>query len=110
MSEKYCFDSKSEALAVGKEKLKLLKNPKGWKIQVWENLGWHMSLHKGNLYLHYSFGTFSGFLSDEHPNSDCGFWHESFHHKDPNKVVARKLEVAQAFVDNCQAIINEVKK
>ena len=106
------FDSKREALAKGKEKLKLLKNRKGWKVVVWENLGWHMRLEKGNMNLHYSpdDDTFSGFLSDTGSGGDDIFWHESFYHKDPNLVIKKKLAIAQAFVNQCQAVIDEIEK
>lgn len=106
------FASKSEALAVGKEKLKLFATRKGWKINVWENLGWHLAFDKGHLNLHYSpeDNSFMAFLSENNYGGDSIFWHESYSNKDPNKVIANKLRVAKAFVKRCQNVIAEVEK
>lgn len=39
--------TQAEAKEVGRYWLKTL--PKGWKLEVWENLGWHWRLEKGDL-------------------------------------------------------------
>jgi hypothetical protein len=41
--------TRAEAAAAGKQAQRQL--PKGWKLRVWENLGWHYSLSKGNVRL-----------------------------------------------------------
>jgi len=112
MSDKMHFDSRAEALKVGKQKKALLANPKGWRVNVWENLGWHLSLIKGNLHLHYSpyNDSFMAFLSENAYGGDSMFWHETFYNKDPNKVIAHKIKVAQEFIDTCQAIVDAIKK
>ncbi len=108
----YCFQSRSEALAVAKEKLRLFKSRKGWSTEVWENLGWHLSFRKGQLSLHYSpmDDTFAAYLSEDHYGGDSNFWHVPYSNKDPNKVVAHKIKVAKAFVNGCLKVIAEVER
>lgn len=108
----YCFASKSEALAIGREKLKLFNSRKGWKIQVWDNIGWHLSFDKGHLNLHYSPSddTFMAYLSENHYGGDSNFWHVPYSNKNPNKVIAHKLRVAKAFIKRCTDVVAEVEK
>jgi len=108
---RHYFSSKSEAQFVARQKLKLFKRPKGWKVNVWENLGWHLSFIKGNFDLHYSpdGDYFMAFLSPDNMHGDSIFWHENYSNKDPNKVIARKLKVAKAFVKRCQDVIAKVE-
>jgi hypothetical protein len=108
----YCFSSVKEAHEVGWKFHGLIKNNKGWKINVWENMGWHLSLDKGPISVHYSplSNTFTAYLSADHSHGDSGFWHESYYHKDINKVIAHKLKVAKAFVKRCADVIAEVER
>ncbi len=43
--------TKAEATAAGR-KLRKALNGKGWKIEVWENLGWHYAAHNVNVSVH----------------------------------------------------------
>lgn len=108
----YSFASKSEAQAVGREKLKLFATRRGWRTYVWENLGWHLAFDKGHMNLHYSpmDDTFMAYLSEDLHGGDSSFWHETYSNKDPNKVIAHKLKVAKAFVKRCSDVIAEVEK
>lgn len=111
MSIPYSFESEKQAKTTGKQKLNLLNNKKGWRVVVWENLGWHMSLVKGNLHLHYSRpdDDFHAFLSENCYGGDSMFWSSNFNHKDPNKVIEHKIKTAQAFIDGCQKIVDALK-
>jgi hypothetical protein len=83
----------------------------GWKIRVHENLGWHCELKRGGLTLWESSktgrrSTYSCLLGV--PPGDMGghgFWVDRKRHYDPNKAVESQLQVAQAFVRQCQAEI-----
>ena len=43
-----------KANEAGKLVLASLKNPKGWRVRVWENLGWHVSICKGEMSIHWA--------------------------------------------------------
>lgn len=109
--------TKNEANVLAKKTLKMMKTT-GWKIRVWENSGWHFSVKKSGMNIFWSedFKAYSCLLSTE--ANSCGgevFWSDAnttgihFSSKDPNKVVAHQLSVAQQFVNKCQRVINKVR-
>lgn len=108
--------SSREAFEKGRSILKKLKQPQGWKIRVWENMDWHVALHKGGMSLYpscYDNKTEKySVLFNEHGDQTGGaiFWTNNFFDKDPNKVIAHQLKQAQAFVHQCQKAIDEVGK
>lgn len=87
------------AVKLGEKTLKMLKDPKGWEIDVWENLGWHVCLRKGgfSLHTHIYDGVvqYSSLLSSHGSGGGDPAWTETFHHEDPNVVIERQLELCR---------------
>lgn len=105
------------AWAKGRAAKKLLKNPKGWTIHVWENGGWHVTLRKGgmNLSIRSDWSdeptenlTFSVLFSADGDCSGESFWSHHFTSKDPNKVIEHQLKLAKKFISKCQKAVDKV--
>ena len=95
------------AHAIGKTVLGMLKKKKGWKIRVWENLGWHVQLQKGGMNLHiHDYGNgleFHTLLSRERGGSGGNpDWTKNFHSKDPNIAIAHQLRLARKCIRQYQ--------
>lgn len=109
-------DEYVKALQKGKNALKLLKNKEGWKVRVWENLGWHVSLEKGGMSLHISEFTpgkieYSVLFSADGRGGGESFWtmkNEDSYSTDPNVVIQRQIMIAQKFVRQCTKAIEQV--
>jgi hypothetical protein len=90
--------TKAQAEKAGKKLLKRLKG-KGWKLRVWENIGWHYSARNGpiNVYESHTEGMYSCLLSDrlDDPIGGSALWTTEFRNKDPNKVVAHEVKAAR---------------
>jgi len=89
--------TKEQAQRKAKALVRKMRNPKGWKTRVWENLGWHYCIEKGAVSVWSSFdGTFFCMISSdvECPGSGLGMWTTTYHSKDPN--VALRMEAASA--------------
>jgi hypothetical protein len=82
---------------------------KGFKINVWENVGWHWELYKGGLHLYNSGDNFFTLLSECGKSGGHGFWNTSFRHKDPNKVITDQLKAAKSFIKKCSDAVKEVE-
>lgn len=106
--------TKAKAMALAKKAKSMLDNPRGWKLDVWENLGWHVALRKGgmNLYVRQYMGedklSFSTLFSTDESSSGEIFWSNDFTSSNPNKVIERQLKIAQSFVKKCQRAIDKV--
>jgi hypothetical protein len=106
--------SKSSAFEDGKMVRACLNNPKGWKIRVFENLGWHVNLVKGGMSLYwdcYNKGprTFSTlFDSSGHGPGGEMYWSDHFHSINPNTALEHQLKLAKNFVKQCTKAIQEV--
>lgn len=107
-----------KALKDGARAKKLLKNPSGWKIKVWENGGWHVQLKKGGMNLSVRRQSimedtlvFSVLFSSDGGIGGDMAWSNSRTraHVDPNFVIEEQLDIAQKFVTKCQKAINKVK-
>jgi hypothetical protein len=102
--------SRKEAEEAARKVQKRMKS-KGWKIRVWENLGWHFEIKKGTIQLHEashngrrpyywtlmgselnSYGGETYLLADETPKIDMQIY-------DPNDAYLRQLKVAKAHLD-----------
>lgn len=102
------------AQRLGKKVLKMLTNRRGWKIEVWNNLGWHVALRKNglNLYIQedmFNRLSFSTLLSSDGSCSGETFWspgHRSF--KNPNSAIYHQLYVANRFIQRCQKTLKKV--
>lgn len=94
---------------------KLLNNPKGWRVHVWENAGWHSCLEKGGLtlYIHtYVFDdkpTYSVLFSRNSKHAGEVFWSlrdNAF--SDPNKAIRAQMKVAREFIRECERAVEVV--
>jgi hypothetical protein len=80
----------------------------GWRLSVWENLGWHYAVYSGAITVHPSRHggrtTYSALMSSElplegsHPGGGSMLWHDSEHRRfaEPNAAVRFQLKLAQA--------------
>ena len=107
--------SRSSAVQEGKLVRALLNKPKGWRIKVWENLGWHVMLRKYGMCLHwYRYGGPREFftLLDSSGTGPGGeiYWTERFHSINPNTAIRRQLKIANDFVKQCTKAIQEVER
>ncbi|MBD3405073.1 MAG: hypothetical protein GF411_02920 [Candidatus Lokiarchaeota archaeon] len=96
------------------EALKSRLQGQGWKIRVWENIGWHYSIENThcNLTVSEFIGKFGVSLSDErgYPG-DPAFWHDSDDYRDdPNEAIRVKLQHCREFVDNMDVIVTEASR
>jgi hypothetical protein len=109
------FKSETEARAFGRRIKKTLKG-KGWKMSVWNNLGWHVHWTLGRLTLTVSFfrgeTKYSTLISDvkEEPGSGASHWARSFSHKDPNVVVQKDLKYVMGIAKNALGGLNDIKE
>lgn len=107
--------TEKEAHAKARELVKRLKG-KGWKAEVWENLGWHWAARTDhwNVFPSYDGDEFTCLLGDG--SSGKGLFHKTgeFYDKDPNKAVAKQLRYAKEalaeFVAEHQDIIDAAEK
>lgn len=95
--------TKSEALAGARHARQLLNKPKGWKV-VLHSCGksWYYHLRNGPFTLHASVfePTYFALLSSGMERSHGGspLWTTSFTHANPNRVIARTVQRAQAVI------------
>ena len=82
----------------------------GWKLRVWENLGWHYSVSAGPVCVHESAdGGFFALVSDDPEKAGPGasFWTRPGGYTDPNRAVRaavrRAVELTTRLVAVCQA-------
>ena len=107
--------TKGDALRAARKAKALLKT-RGWKINVWNNLGWCWSLD--NLDGHFTLwqsehtGRFTTLFSDgRHEHTGSYNWStgsQSF--KDPNKAVEAQIKLARGYVKRTAAWVDNLKK
>ncbi len=108
--EPYALKTRKEAVAKGREMLKALKDSKGWKAHVHENLGWHVTLRKGSMSLSRYDGVYSTlFNSEGYLVGGSSHLLSDYRSSDPNKVIRKQLEVARAHVIRCLEAIEAVE-
>lgn len=101
----------TEKQATRKAKALLSKmKTKGWKIRVWENIGWHHAIYCGYLSIHEFAGKYNAMLSDDTFAGTPIYWSHGNFYKDPNKAVTMVMKAAEKFVKGCSDIIEETKK
>lgn len=79
---------------------------KGWKLRVWENLGWHYSVQCGTIAVHASHHSsdgkvlYSTLMSTNVADIGVGssIFYEQRHFNDPNKAVRHQMKIARAVV------------
>ena len=104
------------AVKHGKALLRRMKG-KGWKLDVWENMGWHYAVYNGTLTVHaseyaMSKTTYFTLLGDEERGGGLGFWTENgpeSSSEDPNEVVERQVAYALKVAKGHLAIVKKVE-
>ena len=111
--------TKQEATRRGRQLLRRMEGT-GWKLRVWENIGWHYEVQNGgisidemrccdgrNVYLAYLHE------GDTHGGGSA-FWHTGRECGDPNLAVWAQLKHAQKFVtylrDSLEALMERLRK
>lgn len=107
------MNTKQEATAKGKSMLAMMDQPKDWRVDVWENLGWHYCLEhraSGGLLTVWPFedGIFSAMLSLNCPRAGDIRWSNNYHSKDPNKAVQHVIRRAEIVLAAEQAAFNKI--
>ena len=116
------FETEEEATQEAGLALSLMKG-KGWKIQVWHNLGWCFAIYNGPVSIYPSMSQdgkveYWAQISDEIPEDGTraigspAFWTPSKtgYFYDPNAAVVDALMNAEYFVSDCQDVIDFVRK
>jgi hypothetical protein len=109
--------TKHEADKIAKDVLKTLGST--WTSHVWENLGWHVSWHKGAVQLYQSdrgFWAMIGEIGDADVGGHIDFHGNSDYYDDPVSAVkaacVQAQEVIEArwqpLIDSVHAILEEV--
>ena len=108
--------TKQEATKEGKALLARMKGS-GWKVRVWENLGWRCSVYNGPIEVYVGFyndevefSCLMGDMLEDDPGMGSMLWHDSFHSKDPNKVVKRQVKKAREKVDELDMVVRFVEE
>jgi hypothetical protein len=108
--------TKQQAQNKGKALLRKMKG-KGWKLRIWENLGWHYEVSLGGLTV--SPFEISGKKERYHALLSAGdyagtgeiFWTDvGFYSTDPNKVVKHQLKIARDFINKCNKAIKQIEQ
>jgi len=77
----------------------------GWKLDIWENLGWHYAVYNGPLTVHGSPGHWYCLLSrTEIRGGGALYWTDDAHFKNPNDAVRHQLDLVRKFTANCVAV------
>lgn len=93
--------TKREATAAGKKLLSRMKTS-GWKLRVWENMGWHYALENYGMSIHQDNPkeTCSVLFSlDPEGPGGSSIWCDKKQYKDPNKAVERQMELARNYAN-----------
>ena len=106
--------SKKQAEIQGKRILKLISNPKGWGINIWENCGWHVSLNKQGLSLrgYTQLGgvtIYSCMLSAEEDSSGETYWSTDDDFRTPDEAIDNQIKVAKKFVNELKIVIKKIE-
>ena len=104
--------TKRQATAAGNRLLRRLKGT-GWKVDVWENLGWQYAVRldadPGNLSVYEDTdGRYSCLLGSDGCGGQGCWTTLGGRHKDPNAAVKKELASARAVVAKCQKAVESV--
>lgn len=102
--------NKGEACIAGTKLLDKMKSDQ-WKLEIWENCGWHFKVSlAGLLYIHKSGKSYMAYLSRDGGGGSETFWNIDISFEDPNMVAQAQLEEAEKFIDECQEVVNILKE
>lgn len=97
--------TKSEATLAAKKLLAQMTG-RGWKIRVWENLGWHYSVETNRVAVYPSLGGKFHCLLKPHYTL---FGSDPRHYRNPNSAVENCIAIAQDKLNSYQYILNEAR-
>jgi hypothetical protein len=91
---------------------------RGWKVRVWENLGWHWALHKGPLQIYpAAYRSGRGLLTalcaaawpdpGGHPSGGSSRWFLKKGRRDPNAVVRDQVKECRKYIEDEVAELTE---
>lgn len=102
--------TKEQAEKWAKKTLAMM-NGKGWKLRIWENLGWHYCVeNKNGLCVSPSVGNEYFASLNEDCCGDLGVWHFGTKiFKNPNDAVNEKLKDARKVVDELNAMVTKAE-
>jgi len=109
------YATKAEAYNTGRAVIRKL-NGKGWRLQVFENAGWHFTILNGALSLHlseYPDGKkYWCMMADTPEAGGCGamMFHHNYSSKDPNDAVRHQLRLARKVVEGINTTLENVEK
>lgn len=86
---------------------------KGWKVRVWENLGWHHAATKGGLSVSSGYDNKYGCMmtdSFDSVGSGCTLYPGTKRFKDPRRAVRETVRAVEPIVKEIMAIYNLAKK
>jgi hypothetical protein len=106
----YSYNTKQEAEQAALKTLSRMKT-KGWSIRTHQNTGWFYNLNNKTLYLSEGFdGSFHCLLSSgRYPNSGEAYWTTNNAFEDPNDAVEDQMNVAKAFADKINGVIQNLE-
>ncbi|MCI0408483.1 MAG: hypothetical protein L0191_07960 [Acidobacteria bacterium] len=93
--------------AIRKARTLALKLGKGWRPEIWENMGWYWAVVNGGLKVHPTYSIrgrvtgFMAFVGD--PDSPGGRWVE--HGETPKEAISKVLAVAKAEIKALETIV-----
>lgn len=96
-----------------------MRNPKEWRVFIWENLGWHYSLEhiasRGLLTVvpydrrNNKSAYYYAMFSDSTPHAGNSEWTDDFMSRDPNKAVSHVISLAAKTLRRINQVIHLVK-
>jgi hypothetical protein len=106
----YSYNTKQEAEQAAFKTLSRMKT-KGWAIHVHQNLGWFYCLKNKTLNLYEMSGNFHCLLSEgTYENTGAVYWTTNNAFEDPNDAVEDQMNVAKAFADKINGVIQNLEK
>jgi hypothetical protein len=111
------YATRAEAQAAGRAVKERLAG-RGWKVRVWENLGWHWAVHKGPLQIYpAAYRSGRGLLTTlcsatwpdpgDRPLGGSGCWLLKKDRRDPNAVVHDQVKECRKYIEDEVAELTE---
>jgi hypothetical protein len=85
---------------------------KGWKLRVWENLGWHYSIYAGALSIHVNHYLrrvrYSSLMADRASEHIYGssLWTDNESYGDPNRAARAAVQLAEGVMANLTKVLD----
>lgn len=109
------MNTRAEATRWGRRQLKKFRG-KGWRMRVWNNMGWHVAFHNHGLNVRcqpsaFSHTLFHALLSDECRGSGgLAAWSPGYRqYRDPNKSAQAAIRAARAYVNHLNTAVEQAE-